>query len=167
MKYCPECKANTEGLLSRCDCCGASLEQEKKHLIKCGIYELPQCLGFSNTIRELINAIQPQNIDEYSDFLECIGISVICYPEWMLESGNIKNRVRYSKEKKYMSLTITVDFDSFVKAAAERDNNKKYRLVANALLSGIYSIQKRLSKSKLNINGIVKKAETEFAEYIN
>ena len=167
MKYCPKCQANVEGLLYRCDCCGASLEQEKKRLFKCVIYELPQCLGFSDITRELIDAIQPQNIGEYGDFLECIGISVICYPEWMLESGNIKNRVRYSKEKKYMSLTVTVDFDSFVKAAAERDNNKKYSLVANTLLSGIYSIQKRLSKSKLNIDSIVKRAETKFSEYIN
>ena len=29
MKWCPECGADVEGLLYRCDCCGASLEEQK------------------------------------------------------------------------------------------------------------------------------------------
>mgnify|MGYP007111756373 CR=1 FL=1 len=54
MKWCPECGADVEGLLYRCDCCGASLEERKKRFFTCGVYELPQCFGFSSLTYELV-----------------------------------------------------------------------------------------------------------------
>ena len=167
MKYCPECQANVEGLLYRCDCCGASLEQKEKSLFKCSIFELPQCLGLDSATRELIDALQPQNADEYNDFLELIGVSVICYPVWMLKNGKIRNKVYYSQKKKYVGITVIVNFDDFVKASEANDKDEKYSLVANALLSGIYSMQKRLQKSKLNVDVIMEKAEEILNKYIN
>ncbi len=59
MKYCPKCQANVEGLIYRCDCCGASLEEKKKKLFICGIYELPQCFDFATLIYEMIELLQP------------------------------------------------------------------------------------------------------------
>ena len=161
MKTCPKCHANAEGLVFRCDCCGSLLEHNKD-LFSCAIFELPQCLGFSNLIYEMVDAIQPPNPDKYNSFLNEIGISMICYPDWMLEEGNIKSRLYYSAQKKYASLRIIVNYNEFVYS----DKIGKANLVAAALLQGIHSLQTRLNKSKLDINDIVTKAEVILDKYI-
>ncbi len=163
MKYCPKCGADVEGLLHRCDCCGASLEQQKRRFFNCGIYELPQCLGFSSLIYEMVDALQPKNPEKYEDFLESVGISMVCYPEWMLMDGNIRNRLNYSQKKKYAGITITVNYNDFVSA----DNKEKANLVATALLQGIHLLQARLHKSKLSIDDIVAQAEMLLNKYLN
>ena len=129
MKICPKCQANVEGLIFRCDCCGASLEQ-KKHFFTCSVYELPQCLGFSKLTREMIDALQPANPEAFENFLVGVGIRMVCYPESILEDGNIKNRLYYSPKKKLASMTITVNYNDFVKA----DRKEKGSFIANALL---------------------------------
>lgn len=162
MKWCPECGADVEGLLYRCDCCGASLEEKKKRFFTCGVYELPQCLGFSSLTYEMIDALQPENSEKYETFLEEVGIRMICYPESILADGNIKNRLQYSQKKKYAGLTITVSFNEFVYANRE----EKANLVATALLQGVHLLQTRLCKSQLSIDDIVAQAETLLSKYI-
>lgn len=162
MKYCPKCQANVEGLLFRCDCCGASLEQKKKRFFSCGIYELPQCLGFSKLTREMIEALQPENPEKYETFLEEVGIRMVCYPEAMLAEGNIRNRLYYSRKKKLASMTITVDFNDFIRA----DSEEKSRLIAGALLQGVHLLQTRLYKNKLDIDDIVAHADAVLNKYI-
>ena len=163
MKWCPECGADVEGLLYRCDCCGASLEEEKKRFFTCAIYELPQCFGFASLIYEMIDALQPDNPEKYETFLEEVGIRMICYPESLLVDGNIKNRLQYSQNKKYAGLTITVNFNDFVYA----DNAEKANLVATALLHGIHLLQTRLHKSKLSIDDMVTRSEKLLDKYIS
>ena len=162
MKWCPECGADVEGLLYRCDCCGASLEEQKKRFFTCGVYELPQCFGFSSLTYEMIDILQPKHPENYESFLEEVGIRMICYPESILVDGNIKNLLKYSEKKKYARLTITVNFNEFVYA----DREEKANLVATALLQGIYMLQARLYKSKLSIDDIVAQAETLLSKYI-
>ena len=163
MKWCPECGADVEGLLYRCDCCGASLEEEKKHFFTCGVYELPQCFGFSSLTYEMIDALQPKDPEKYGAFLEEVGIRMVCYPEAILADGNIKNRLQYSQKKKHARITITVDFNDYVIA----DRKEKARLVAAALLRGIYSLQVRLHQRKLSIDDLVVQAEMLLNKYIN
>jgi len=162
MKWCPKCGADVEGLLYRCDCCGASLKEKKKRFFTCAVYELPQCFGFSSLTYEMIAALQPESPEKYGDFLEEVGIRMICYPESILSNGNIKNLLRYSQKKKHAGLTITVNFNDFVYA----DREEKASLVATALLNGIHLLQARLYKSKLSIDDIVVQAETLLSKYI-
>jgi len=162
MKWCPGCGADVEGLLYRCDCCGASLVEKKNRFFTCGVYEFPQCIGFSSLTYEMVDALQPENPGKYEAFLEEVGIGMICYPESILNDGKIKNQLRYSQKKKYAGLTITVNFNEFVYA----DKVKKAKLVATALLQGIYLLQARLQKSKLNIDDIITQAEMVLNKYI-
>ena len=162
MEWCPECGVDVEGLLYRCDCCGASLEEKKKRFFTCGVYELPQCLGFSSLIYEMVDALQPEHPEKYESFLEEVGIRMICYPEAILVDGNIKNLLKYSQKKKYAGLTITVNFNEYIYA----DREERANLVATALLQGIHMLQARLYKSKLSIDDIVAQAETLLSKYI-
>ena len=162
MIFCPKCGADVEGLLYRCDCCGASLEEKKKRFFTCGVYELPQCFGFSSLTYEMIDALQPENSEKYEAFLEEVGIRMICYPDTMLANGNIKNRLQYSQKKKHAALTITVNFKEYVYA----DRDEKASLVATALLQGVHLLQKRLLKSKLSIEEIIEQAEVTLNKYI-
>lgn len=163
MKCCPECGADVEGLLYRCDCCGASLEEKKKRFFTCGIYELPQCLGFSSLTYEMLDAIQPKNPEKYETFLNEVGIRMICYPESILADGNIKNQVQYFPKNKCARLTITVNFSEFIYA----DKKEKANLIATALLQGIHFLQTRLQKRKLSIDDLVGQCETRLNKYIS
>lgn len=163
MKYCPECQANVEGLIEHCDCCGASLKPKTKRFFVCGIFELPQCLYFSSLIYEMLDAIQPKNPEKYKTYLEQVGIRMVCYPEWILDDGNIKNRLRYYKNDKYASLTVIVDYREFVMA----DKDKKAYLVANALLQGILLLQARLHRDKICIDDIVAHAFAVLNKYLD
>jgi len=162
MKWCPKCGADVEGLLYCCDCCGASLEEKRKRFFTCGVYELPQCFGFSSLTYEMIDILQPKQPEKYESFLSEVGIRMICYPESILVDGNIKNRLRYSQKKKYAGLTIVVNFNEFVYANRE----EKANLVATALLQGVHLLQTRLSKSQLSIDDIVVQAEALLSKYI-
>ena len=162
MKYCPNCHANVEGLIYHCDCCGALFEQ-KKHFFICGIYELPQCLGFASLTREMIDALQPENPKKYEEFIQEVVIQMICYPESILADGNIKNRLYYSSKKKQAKITIIVDYKDFISA----DTQKKSSLIANSLLKNLHLLQKRLQKNKLCIDDIISKANILLGKYIN
>lgn len=162
MKYCPNCQADVEGLLHYCDCCGEPLETPVKRFFACSIYELPQCLGFSTLVYEMEDAIQPEDPNKYNEFLEWIGISMICYPEWMLKDGNIKNRLYYSAKKKHAGLTVVIDFDSFVYGSQE----EKADIVARALFEQISLLEKRLLKSKLSIKDIMNHVEYMLKQYM-
>ena len=163
MKWCPECGADVEGLLYRCDCCGASLEERKKRFFTCGVYELPQCFGFSTLTYEMIDALQPENPEKYEAFIEEVGIRMICYPPSILADGNIRNRLYYSQKRKFASLTITVDYKRFIFA----DMEEKASMVATALLQGVHSLQTKLKKQKLSIDDIVAQANASLGKYIN
>ena len=110
----------------------------------------------------MIEALQPENPEKYADFLEEVGIRMICYPESILNDGNIKNRLQYSHKKKCAGLTITVNFNEFVYA----DREEKANLVATALLQGIHLLQTRLDKSKLSIDDLVAQAEIVLNNFI-
>lgn len=110
----------------------------------------------------MIDALQPKNPEKYEAFLEEVGIRMVCYPETILANGNIKDRLRYSPKKKYAGLTITVNFNEFVYA----DREEKARLVAKALLQGVYLLQTRLRKSKLSIDDLVVQADRRLKKYI-
>lgn len=163
MDYCPKCHANVEGLLYRCDCCGASLEPPKKHFFACGIYELPQCLGFSSITRELLSYLQPETPEKYESFLREVGIKMVCYPESILTDGNIKTRVQYSFKKKQARMTLIVDYDDFITS----DSEEKKEIIANVLLHGIHLLQARLHKSNLSIDDIVTQANNNLGKYIS
>ena len=68
MQYCPKCQANVEGLLERCDCCGAFLKARKPRFFGCAVYELPQCIHFSSLTYEMIDMLQPENPEKYQEF---------------------------------------------------------------------------------------------------
>ncbi len=163
MKYCPECQANVEGLIDHCDCCGASLKLRERRFFTCGVYELPQCLGFSSLVYEMINALQPEDSEKYAAFLEEVGFRMICYPEWILVDGNIKNRLYYSSKKKCAGITITINYNDFISS----DIKKKGCLIATSLLENLHLLQKRLYKDKLYIDDLVEKADVILGKYIN
>jgi hypothetical protein len=110
----------------------------------------------------MIDMLQPENPEKYQEFLEEVGIRMVCYPEAILTNGNIKPRVYYSQKKKSAGLTIVVNFKEFVYA----DKEKKASLVAMALLQGVHLLQSRLRKSKLSIDDIVTEANATLNKYI-
>ncbi len=154
MKLCPKCQANVEGLVDHCDCCGASLNP-RKSLFLCACYDLPECLGFASLSYHFLESIEPSEADRYSSFLEKVFVEMFCYPDSMIQRVNIRNRVYFSKKRKFARVSIVVPYDEFVYAGKKN----KQTIVYHALYRGIQMLEKRLQKDKCDISELLKDAE--------
>ena len=159
MKLCPECHANVEGLIDHCDCCGASFDTQRK-LFSCGVHDMPECLGLASLSFRILDEMEPENPQQYSDFLKNIVFCVICYPETQAKDKK-KVSVSYSSVKKKAKVTIEIDYDDFVFAPME---DKAY-LVANALCHGICLLGEKLKKNHFDIDEIEEKAKCMLKRY--
>ena len=164
MKNCPKCGADVEGLIHHCDCCGALLNP-KKLFFRAFIYELPQCLGLSSLVFGMAEAMNPPFLESYKDFLEMVGIEVICYPDTLrteCPSPQKAVQVRYYAAKKFASVRCYIDFDDFVYGSRE----EKADLVAAAFKAGLDMLQCRMKKYKHNIDELIDHAYQQIDMYV-
>lgn len=158
MKLCPKCQANVEGLVNYCDCCGASLDTQI-HLFTCICHDFPECLGFSALVFDLMDRLEPTDPAQYTAFLEKISFELFCYPESIILAEKLRNRVFYSAKKRFARVTVIVDYNKYVFS----ERAEKATLVEEAIYKGILLLQARLHKEKLDISGIVEKADNVIA----
>lgn len=161
MNFCPKCGADVEGLIYRCDLCGALLNP-RVTLFRSVDYTLPACLGFSSLSESMLEALEPDDPANYSSFLEKIEFDLYCWPESLIRSEKVRNRVWYSAKQKFARVSAVVDINDYVYG----DKNEKASLIAEALLHGILSLHARLQKDKYGIDEIVAKANEILASKI-
>ena len=154
MKICPKCGADVEGLIYRCDLCYALLDP-RITLFRSVDYTLPACVGFSSLSESMLEALEPDDPDQYSGFLKKIEFDLYCWPESLIRSEKVRNRVWYSARQKFARVYAVVDINDYVYG----NQDEKTSLVAEALLHGILSLHARLQKDKHGIDEIVATAE--------
>ena len=161
MKICPKCGADVEGLIYRCDLCYALLDP-RITLFRSVDYTLPACVGFSSLSGSMLEVLEPDDPDQYSSFLKKIEFDLYCWPESLIRSEKVRNRVWYSAKQKFARVSAVVDINDYVYG----DKNEKASLIAEALLHGILSLHVRLQKDKYGIDEIVAKANEILASKI-
>jgi len=161
VKYCPKCGVDVEGLLHRCDCCGAELDP-KPQLFICGIYDLPECLGFSRLAFNMMEEIEPKDIETYTPYFKQIHFKLLCLPGSILSDWGAKNKVIYSPRRKEITVTEIVDYQEFVLS----DGKEKADLVAGAILNGLNRVQTRLKKDKISIETLLNDAKNTLEKYL-
>lgn len=160
MKCCPSCGANVEGLVHYCDCCGATLTP-RNNLFHRICYSVQECFGLSKYSDEILEKLEPVNSLQFSDFLDRIDFELVCYPDSLLEAGNVKEKVFFSAKRKLARITVVVGYHDYIFA----DNKGKEALVARSMHRGIQMLQGRLKKYKLSIEDLVSRSEEILRDY--
>lgn len=161
MKYCPSCGADVEGLVHYCDCCGATLTPQN-NLFHRICYSVQECFGLSKYSDEILEKIEAVNSLQFSDFLDRIDFELVCYPDSLLEAGNVKEKVFFSDKRKLARITVVVDYHDYIFA----DNKGKEALVARSMHRGIKMLERRLKKYKHSIEELVNRSEEILSVYI-
>ena len=162
MKYCPNCGADVEGLLHRCDLCFAILDPEY-HFWGNAQYLLPQCLHFSQIVREILAAIEPPDVSKHAEYLNHAIFGLVCYTPGMCEHMGIKEHVRYYPSKKRADMTAIIDVREYMYATRK----EKEKLIADAMHRSIIMLDARMKRYKRDISDIVLYAEEGLKKYRN
>ena len=111
MKKCKYCGANVEGLVNRCDCCGAPLKQDKlvwQSKVTAHTGDLPKYL------KSVFEKIDDKELDKIFPSLNIIIFEFFCWPEDMIAELNVKNKIFFRRMKKQAVVTTVIPFDDFV-----------------------------------------------------
>lgn len=159
MKFCPKCHANIDGLVHHCDCCGAILDT-RPHFFVWHSWEFPG--DFSFLVTKMMDEVELIETTSYEDFLKNISFDFYCYPEALAVSENLKNRVYYSPARKFARITIVVDYNHFVSV----EKKERTRLIAHAIMQGMYLLQMRLHKKQVGIDAMIACTEQILSKYL-
>ncbi len=155
MKECLECGANVEGLLYRCDCCGALLcpEARRPRLFYSLVRQTPACLNFAKIFSDQLDLIEPEKLDRYACFLERVEFDVFCFQS--VSGKPHENRVAYYSGRKVAIIRIVYDNGEITYADAE----EKAALAAREILKSLYILNQRVKKAHHNLDDLVASAE--------
>lgn len=138
-----QCGANVEGLIERCDCCGAALHPKKTLFSR-----MTYCTGaffdidlYLNQIFGQLDKIPPE---PYADFLQRIEFDFWCYPI------KKKTGVSYYASRKQAIVTIEVDAYEYIYGTKD----EKLALLTGEVKEKMDMLRQRLAKKKIHMDDL-------------
>ena len=140
-KLCPKCGANVEGLIERCDCCGASLQPNLKSFL---FFSTESKGSVATQIIRILNPVETYFTQKYrgrkfSENLDDIAIIPVCIPEDMIQDGCLKERRYVSLKKRYADIRLHISYDAFIKG----DQSARIGLCAKNIAEAVSYIKKK------------------------
>ena len=140
---CPKCGANVEGLIERCDCCGAALST-KKTLFSRMIYSTDAFFDIGEFINMIFDRLDDISPEPYADSLQKIEFDFWCFPI------KKKTGVSYYVSRKQAIITIEVDADKYLYSTKAQ----KLDLLTREVKEKMDMLHQRLVKKKIYIDNL-------------
>ena len=138
-KLCPNCRANVEGLVHRCDCCGATLDKKPSFFIW-HTYMTQESGDLQALTKKIFDEkAVPENPD-HLDYAQKIIFDIYCYPQDML--GDVTNKVIYYRTKKECRIRIVLDYEKYVTS----NSFEKTEMITDGIIAGIELFESRFKK---------------------
>ena len=138
-KLCPNCRANVEGLVHRCDCCGAPLDKKPSFFIW-HTYMTQESGDLQALTKKIFDEkAVPENLD-HLDYAQKIIFDIYCYPQDML--GDVTNKVIYYRTKKECRIRIVLDYEKYVTS----NSFEKTEMITDGIIAGIELFESRFKK---------------------
>ena len=137
MKFCPNCGANVEGLISWCDCCGAPLVNDD-YIIAHSLY-FEEYGDIGRLIDAVVERLNQKNLSTVIPSISKIELATYCYPSALVQELNLRNRSRLTKKTKTAAITIVFDSELYVKMTA----SEKQAYVEQTVLSALSDFLKK------------------------
>lgn len=141
MKKCPECGANVEGLLYRCDCCGANLSDRAPFLIQ--HVRSAESGDFSDYVNRIVDSLEQSVRREEFAPLSCVVLELYCFPQSMILKFNMHKKHYVSLQREKAILTDVVCADDFALMTREQ----KEATVAKVIDDDLLWLRRRLHKT--------------------
>lgn len=155
VKECPNCGANIEGLLYRCDCCGAMLSNSDPVFVQYA-HTMAETGDVASYMKDILDKINSARIDKFFP-LDIIAFEIYCYPKDMVMKFNIRNKNYVSLRKKKAILTRIICYEEF--ATMRRSQKKAFlsKFVKECLLELCGRINKQdVEKIGIEIDAILR-----------
>lgn len=147
-KLCPKCGANVEGLIERCDCCGALLHPKKTLFFRM-IYSTGAFFDIGQYTSEIFDKLDGIPPEPYADVLQQIEFDFWCYPIQK------KAGVSYYASRKQAIVTIEVDADEYICITKE----EKLAFLTREVKEKMEMLHERLTKKKIHIDDLFLRIE--------
>lgn len=141
MRYCPECGANVEGLVFRCDCCGANLSVTNPFFIQHTIVmnESGDLCNYVNKIFEILNA---SDLKEAYSPLSCAVFDIYCLPDNIMREHKTHSKHYVSIKRKKAILTRFICLEDFIQMDREQKITAVSKLIKEELLWLLHDLNK-------------------------
>ena len=138
---CPNCGANVEGLLHRCDCGGADLAPEKPFLFFSVVAWRTSAMLIMDILRPVERAfIQRYGMNSYSEALDQIAIIPLCFPEEIHQDPEIERERQYvTLKNRYADLRLHISYESLIRGGQE----ERLRLCAENIASAAEYVHRK------------------------
>lgn len=133
MDICPNCGANTDGLISYCDCCGCKLNVMQAVFVA----RIHEYVGTSDVGTVIMDSVKKLNgiiTNEMLLDIDKIIIQSYCYPSHLIAEMCLRNQTRIYKKKREAVITILFPYE-------EQDASSQLEMIKNE--AGVY-LQNRL-----------------------
>jgi len=138
-KLCPNCRANVEGLVHRCDCCGAPLDKKPSFFIW-HTYMTQESGDLQALTKKIFDEkAVPENPD-HLEHVKKIIFDIYCYPQDML--GDMTNKVICYRSKKECRIRIVLDYEKYVTS----NSFEKTEMITDGIIAGIELFESRFKK---------------------
>lgn len=142
MKYCPKCGANVEGLIFRCDCCGATLSAIKPFFIQ-HTRVMVESGDLSNYINRIVEALNASDLKEAYTPLSCVVFEMYCFPESIIMEYKAHNKHYVSIKRKKAILTRLICFEDFIQMEREQKVATVSKVIKEDLLWLLHYLNKK------------------------
>lgn len=149
LKLCPNCKANVEGLISRCNCCGALLNKKSSFFIW-HTYMTPESGDLQFLTKQIFAKIEDIDTLYYNNYIQNVIFEIFCYPPNMI--NNMTNKVIYYSSKKKCHIKIIISYDNYISSSL----CVKTSLITDGIKFGMNTLSNRLKYYRINIDDLVK-----------
>lgn len=147
MKFCPNCGANIEGLISWCDCCGAPLENDDYIILHA--HDFQESGDIANIINAVVARLNQKELHTAIPSIAAIELETYCYPSALVKELNLRNRSRFSKKTNRATITIVFDYELYVNKTAR----EKEAYVEQTILSALSAFLKKIKIA--NLTGVM------------
>ncbi len=134
MKNCPNCGANVEGLISRCDCCGAMLAQIRPVFVQY-INTVASAGTLSVYMKRILDKLNFSGIERFFPQFHTIAFEIYCYPKDMLQEYDIHSKNYVSLRRKKAIITRIVFYREFLSMNGDEIMAQLSELVIRELLN--------------------------------
>lgn len=138
MNICPNCGANIDGLISWCDCCGASIAEPE--FVVLFEHDYIDSSDIGNYLRPLVTALNKQSLRVTAPSISTIELVTFCYPSALVDELKLKSHSRFSRKDQRATITIVFNYELYT---AKSQTEKKAYIVSEVKRAVLDFFRKR------------------------
>ena len=138
MKECPFCGANVEGLVNRCDCCGANFITNTDLFVE-NLFMTGVSGDLPNYVRPVLKQLNAGTFREYFESYKTIVFVIYAYPQSMVTELALHDKKYISTKRKKAIFTHVILCEEW----AQMTSSQKKSVIQTLILDSLLALERR------------------------